>query len=229
MFVQVLPSLSFTQAIKTCCNKCCSFSGRARRSEYWYLILLYVIVMSVLSILFFFLFFVFLANTFNSKHYNNNQYDGSAFYAGISSFINFIIIITFIFIIPLISAGVRRLHDTGRSGWYYLLKFVPFGDIVLLLFFLEDSQQNENEYGPSPKYIQIQDSSLVNNSQIIPVEGMPGPNSQFSQGYPQANPYQQNNQSSQYSQAPIQHNLYQGAMPEDLPNQEQIVTPMISP
>ena len=94
---------------------------------------------------------------------------------------------------------------------------------------LEDSQQNENKYGRSPKYIQIQDSSLVNNSQIIPVEGMPAPNSQFSKGYPQVKPYQQNSQYSQYSQAPFQPNLYQGAMPEDLPNQEQIATPLISP
>ena len=142
------------------------------------------------------------------------------------------VIAEIVFLFPLISAGVRRLHDTGRSGCYYLLSFIPFGNIILLVFFVEDSEQNENEYGPSPKYIQIQNDPLMNNSQIIPVNGMPAPNSQISQVYPQAYPYQQYPQypqNPQYPQAPIQNNLYQGPIQANPSNQEAIATPMVSP
>ena len=55
-------------------------------------------------------------------------------------------------VLPSIAVGVRRLHDTGRSGWWMLIAFVPFiGFIVLLVFFVLDSQPGSNEYGPNPK------------------------------------------------------------------------------
>lgn len=47
---------------------------------------------------------------------------------------------------------MRRLHDTGKSGWFYLLAFVSFGGIALLVFFVMDSSP-DNLYGPSPKQI----------------------------------------------------------------------------
>ena len=54
--------------------------------------------------------------------------------------------------IPYLAVGVRRLHDTGRSGWWMLIYFVPFiGAIVLLVFFVQDSQDGYNQYGPNPK------------------------------------------------------------------------------
>ena len=142
---------------------------------------------------------------------------------------NFVVIIEIILAIPLISASVRRLHDTGKSGLFLLLTLVPFGNLVLLLFFLEDSQQNANEYGPSPKYLLIQGGPVINNSsQAVQVSGMPSLNSQYLV-YSQAIPYQQYQQFSQNSQAPIINNLYQEPI-QDLPsNQEQIATPMVSP
>lgn len=52
-------------------------------------------------------------------------------------------------ICPGISVFVRRLHDTGRSGWWYWLSLVPYvGGIVLLVFTLLGSQERDNEYGP---------------------------------------------------------------------------------
>ena len=51
-----------------------------------------------------------------------------------------------------ISVGVRRLHDIGKSGWWYLLYLVPvIGWIVLLVWDLKDSQPGDNQYGPNPK------------------------------------------------------------------------------
>jgi len=54
--------------------------------------------------------------------------------------------------IPGMAVSVRRLHDTGRSGWWLLIAFVPvIGAIVFLYFMVLDSNLETNEYGLSPK------------------------------------------------------------------------------
>jgi uncharacterized membrane protein YhaH (DUF805 family) len=55
-------------------------------------------------------------------------------------------------LLPSIGVGVRRLHDIGRSGWWLLISLIPLvGIIVLIYFFVQDSQPGTNEHGPSPK------------------------------------------------------------------------------
>jgi len=55
-------------------------------------------------------------------------------------------------IVPDLAVGVRRLHDTSRSGWWLLIALVPFvGGIILLVFMCLDSTPGPNDYGPSPK------------------------------------------------------------------------------
>ena len=54
-------------------------------------------------------------------------------------------------LVPSIAVAIRRLHDTGRSGWWVLLGLVPVLSIILLIFLVLDSQPNDNEYGPNPK------------------------------------------------------------------------------
>ena len=76
-------------------------------------------------------------------------------------------IISFIYlissIVPLTSLAVRRLHDTGKSGYYYFLVFIPIiGVLILFYFFCQDSEERQNQYGPSPKYI-------MPNNQIAPI------------------------------------------------------------
>lgn len=57
-------------------------------------------------------------------------------------------------LIPSISVGVRRLHDTGKSGWWILLNLVPFiGWLVLIAFYVTDSDAGSNKYGPNPKLV----------------------------------------------------------------------------
>ncbi|MBQ2950729.1 MAG: DUF805 domain-containing protein [Prevotella sp.] len=56
-----------------------------------------------------------------------------------------------IVLIPSIAVGIRRLHDTGRSGWWYLLVLVPLVNLLLIYFFICDSQAGSNEYGENPK------------------------------------------------------------------------------
>jgi len=54
--------------------------------------------------------------------------------------------------VPQICLGIRRLHDIGKSGWWFLLVLIPFiGIIVLIVFYCLDSQPGENQYGPNPK------------------------------------------------------------------------------
>jgi uncharacterized membrane protein YhaH (DUF805 family) len=55
-------------------------------------------------------------------------------------------------LIPSIAVTVRRLHDTGRTGWWILINLIPFlGTIILLIFMVLDSQPGTNRYGPNPK------------------------------------------------------------------------------
>ncbi|MNZ89121.1 Inner membrane protein YhaI [compost metagenome] len=56
-------------------------------------------------------------------------------------------------LLPSLALVVRRLHDTGRSGWWVLIGFIPLiGFIVLLVFMCTDSDPDTNQYGPNPKY-----------------------------------------------------------------------------
>ena len=84
-------------------KKYADFKGRARRKEYWLFILLY-------SICYFIAFLIDVAS---------------------GALIIFTTIVALGLLIPLISVAVRRLHDTDRSGWWFLLGFVPFANIVL--------------------------------------------------------------------------------------------------
>jgi uncharacterized membrane protein YhaH (DUF805 family) len=58
-------------------------------------------------------------------------------------------------ILPVLALGVRRLHDTNRSGWWVLLGFIPIiGSIVLFVFYVVDSTPGDNQYGPNPKGVE---------------------------------------------------------------------------
>ncbi|MET7368302.1 DUF805 domain-containing protein [Streptomyces sp. NPDC005566] len=99
------------------------FSGRARRKEYWMFALFNVIIAGVLL----------------------------GIGAAIDTQIPYIIYILAV-IIPSLAVVVRRLHDTGRSGWWFLISFVPLvGGIILLVFMCSEGTHEANEYGANPK------------------------------------------------------------------------------
>ena len=113
-------------------NKYATFTGRARRQEFWMYFLVVAIIEIALSIIFSIL--------------------GSI--AGVFSIIGSFIIGLFglVIIIPTLALWMRRLHDTGKSGWWLLISLIPVvGSIVLLVFALLDSQPGDNKYGPNPK------------------------------------------------------------------------------
>lgn len=108
------------------------FKGRARRQEYWYFFLINVIISIALSLI-------------DSAMGNPGAGEG----AGILGTIYSLAIL-----VPSIAVGVRRLHDTGRSGWWMLLGLIPIiGALVLIYFFVQDSHPGSNEYGLNPKNI----------------------------------------------------------------------------
>jgi uncharacterized membrane protein YhaH (DUF805 family) len=106
------------------------FAGRARRREYWFFVLFNLIISAVLSIIDMFV------GTYSASA-------GIGVLAGIY---------TLAVLLPGIGVSIRRLHDTGRSGWWLLIVLVPLvGAIVLLVFMVLDSQPGANAYGPNPK------------------------------------------------------------------------------
>ncbi|QKE74960.1 DUF805 domain-containing protein [Arthrobacter citreus] len=100
------------------------FNGRARRTEYWMFILFSAIITIILSIL--------------------------QSIAGIDNVLTGIY--GLLTLLPNLAVGARRLHDSGKSGWWLLLCLIPFiGTIILLVFFCLDSEAGENRFGGNPK------------------------------------------------------------------------------
>jgi uncharacterized membrane protein YhaH (DUF805 family) len=111
------------------------FGGRARRSEYWYYTLTLLIVYVVLAAII----------------------GGSASLGEAGKFVALVFYIVYIvialaFLVPSIAVAIRRMHDTGRSGWWLLISLVPFvGGIAVLVLLCLDSQPMPNKWGPNPK------------------------------------------------------------------------------
>ena len=106
------------------------FSGRARRMEYWMFILFNIIITVVLALI-------------DSLIGTVIRQAGFGLLQGLYDLA---------VLLPSIAVTVRRLHDTGRTGWWILIGLIPvIGGIVLLIFMLLDSEPGENQYGPNPK------------------------------------------------------------------------------
>lgn len=122
--------MDFTTAIRTCFSKYVDFSGRARRSEYWYFALFNLLASFVALIL--------------------DNLLGTDYDTGSSGLIG--TVLSLALFLPSLAVGVRRLHDTGRSGWWLLLWFVVIiGWIVLIVWLVKDGDNGENKHGADPK------------------------------------------------------------------------------
>lgn len=106
------------------------FRGRARRSEYWFFFLfnlLFTLILTAIDV----------SLGFFSAEMGIGVLSG---------------LYALFVLVPSLAVTVRRLHDTGRSGWWLLLLLVPvLGTLVLLFFMLLDSEAGTNEFGPHPK------------------------------------------------------------------------------
>ena len=127
--------MGFSEALRSFWGNYRNFKGRARRSEYW-LVQLFLVVTNLAAA---------------GIDFVLMDGDVERFIAnGGGGIVGLIWILATI--VPAIAVLVRRLHDTGRSGWWALIGFVPVaGAIALLVFTVADSEAQQNSYGPSPK------------------------------------------------------------------------------
>ena len=110
------------------------FSGRARRKEYWMFVLFNMIFLIVAAII---------------DNIAGTTIEGLPY--GL-----FYFLYAFAIIIPGLAVSVRRLHDVGKSGWFYFIILIPIvGGIWILVLFCTDGVTGSNEYGANPKEIVV--------------------------------------------------------------------------
>ena len=127
--------MSFTAAIKSFWSNYATFKRRARRSEYWFIQLFLVLTNLAVAAI-----DLVLMNGDVDRFVANGG-------GGIVGLVWILVTI-----VPALAVLVRRLHDTGKSGWWILIGLVPFvGTIVLFVFSVLDSDAGANRYGESPK------------------------------------------------------------------------------
>jgi uncharacterized membrane protein YhaH (DUF805 family) len=113
--------MSFGDSIATCFRKYAEFKGRASRAEYWWFVLFAVLAYVAAGI---------VAAALENEAPT--------------------VLVLLGLLLPSLSVAVRRLHDKGRTGWWYLIALIPFGSIVLIVFFAQPGDAYGNKYGPVP-------------------------------------------------------------------------------
>jgi uncharacterized membrane protein YhaH (DUF805 family) len=126
-----LPSVSFVEAVKSGFRNYANFSGRARRSEYWYFTLFTILCSLILGI---------VGNIIFGAPDNGD-------YNILQSLFSLAVLV------PSLAVFWRRMHDIDKSGLWFFLNLIPLiGQIVLIVFEATDGHPGENRFGMSPKY-----------------------------------------------------------------------------
>lgn len=124
-----------------------NFKGRARRKEFWFFVLFQLIILILIYIIQFVLFYEFFDEI-------EKKYDAYIL-------LEFFILIT---LIPFLSVTVRRLHDTGSSGFWLIALFIPIISVVPLAYLLIKGNGETNKFGENPKRV-IQTNEIINNEE----------------------------------------------------------------
>ena len=120
--------MNMIEEVKICFSKYAQFQGRARRAEYWWFALFLVLLGLGLAILDVALF----GFTWDEYGPLNTVFSLAT-------------------LVPSFSVGARRLHDTGRSGWWQLLLLIPLiGVIILIVWFATSGEKGDNRFGSDP-------------------------------------------------------------------------------
>jgi uncharacterized membrane protein YhaH (DUF805 family) len=112
--------MDFKTSVNSVLNNFINFEGRASRSEYWWFFLFYVIV-----------------------------YVGAMIIDSMLSMGVLVLLVSLGLLAPSLSVGTRRLHDTGKSGWWQLLYLIPLvGMVVMIYFLVQKGDTLPNRFGP---------------------------------------------------------------------------------
>lgn len=107
------------------------FRGRSRRAEYWYFVLVQAIIIIICA----------MADSLLGLNFEGTNSGPIATIYGVLT------------LLPQLAVSIRRLHDTGRSGWWILIGFTIVGAIPLIIWYATDSEAGNNKFGANPKQI----------------------------------------------------------------------------
>lgn len=131
--------MTFVEAIKTGLSKYVTWKGRASRSEFWFFFLFVMLCMIAASI---------VDGILGTTIKTVNPMTGLEQSAGYGYVY---MLVALALLLPNISVMVRRLHDTGRSGWWYWIALIPLvGAILLIVWFATKGTTGSNQYGEDP-------------------------------------------------------------------------------
>lgn len=137
--------MSFMDSIKTCLGKYATFSGRAQRSEFWWFMLFLLIAQIVLGQIDGMIFEPKELVNMTSTMQEGYNFDFSYQPQPITG------IFMLAMLLPNLGVSVRRLHDTGRSGWWLLIGLIPLiGIILLIVWFATKGNEGDNDHGADP-------------------------------------------------------------------------------
>jgi uncharacterized membrane protein YhaH (DUF805 family) len=143
-------SFGFGESVKRAFRKWSDFEGRATQSEFWWFYLFTTLVSFALYIPLWIALVALLSGTAETDSRGRVTFTGTPSGAAVAVAVVvgvlFLVASVVLFVVTL-SLAVRRLHDTDRSGWWYLISLVPFGSLVLLYFFVLPPTQGPNQYG----------------------------------------------------------------------------------
>jgi len=128
--------MNFPTAIKTCYGKYATFSGRASRSEYWFFLLFLYVAIFALAI---------VSAVFSGPDIGTESSPGGSAAIGLVGVLAMIMLLGSF--LPLLAVSVRRIHDTGASGWWVLLWTIG---LVSLIWACIPGQPGNNRFGPDP-------------------------------------------------------------------------------
>ena len=133
--------MGFTDAVKNCVrNNYLGFSGRASRSEYWW----FMLFLQIVPIVGYVLVFAYISVALGEE-------GATMSFETLMNLLLLPSLVTLAFLLPALSVSVRRLHDTGKSGWMLLITLIPcIGLILWLVWMIEDGQPHVNAYGAVP-------------------------------------------------------------------------------
>ncbi|SKC56210.1 DUF805 domain-containing protein [Krasilnikoviella flava] len=135
--------MSFPDAIKSVFSQYATFSGRARRSEFWFWYLFLVIISAVGGIL--------LGIVGSASLDTATGTFGAGFYV-LTALIS---IVWLALLLPTLAVMVRRLHDQDKSGFFWFMTLIPLaGPIIMIVFYATAGTVGPNRFGPDPKGLQ---------------------------------------------------------------------------